>query len=259
MKRLNFIIVSLMFVASFVYRPVLPEMLPTHWNIRGQIDSYMPKGVAIWMMPAIALLSFLGFYFLPMIDPKKEKYKLFKNEWAIIKTALIGFFAYMQFLTFYIAINPGTNMMPLMFMGLGVLFILLGNYLSKIRQNYFIGFKLPWTLASEDNWNKTHRFASWCYVIAGIITLIEAYFIWYAPVVVFASLILASILPAVYSFLLFKKKAGMMKFIYIGLLVVFLGIFMIRLLAGEDGWICSEGRWIKHGAPSAPMPNSPCR
>lgn len=194
-----------MFAGSYVFYSSLPSQLPMHWNIQGQVDSYMPKNIGVWITPLLTLSIWGLFQILPSFDPKKEKYKLFNKEWLIIQTTFVGFFVYTHFLVFYISLNPKTEMMLFMFAGLGTMFILLGNYLSKIRQNYFIGVKTPWTLTNEDNWNKTHRFASWCFVIAGIITLIEAAFPWNAPYLVLGSLILAGILPIVYSYLLFKK------------------------------------------------------
>lgn len=258
MKKVNFLLVSLMILAGYIYLPRLPESVPMHWNIRGQIDNYMPKGIAVWIMPFLGAMALAGFHLLPLLDPKKDKYKLFKDEWAIIQTGLIGFFAYMQFLTFYITLNPKTEMMPLMFIGLGTLFVILGNYMSKIRQNYFIGVRTPWTLASEENWNKTHRFASWSFVIAGVITLVEAYFKWFGPFIIFANLILASILPVAYSFLLFKKSGGKMKYVLMIIAGVILLIFSIRFFSGEDVWTCEKGKWVKHGAPSTQMPKEKC-
>lgn len=206
MKKLHFILVALMFIAAWYFLPSLPDMMPMHWNIRGEVDNYMPKNAAVWYMPILTVIILAVFRFIPLLDPKKDKYKLFKEEWEIIQTAFIGFFGYMQFLTIYISLNPETKMMPLMFIGLGILFALLGNYMSKIRQNYFIGVRTPWTLSSEENWNKTHRFASWSFVAAGIITLIEAFFMWNAPVIVFGSIILGSLSPVIYSYMLFRKS-----------------------------------------------------
>ncbi len=149
--------------------------------------------------------------------------------------------------------------MPLMFIGLGSLFILLGNYLSKIRQNYFIGIKTPWTIENEENWNKTHRFASWCFVIVGIITLIEAYFVWYAPVIIFGGIMVAAFLPIIYSFLIFKKNEEKMKYIYLVILILITLLAFVRLISGEDDWICKDKQWVKHGNPTAPKPVYECR
>lgn len=198
--------VSIMSALNFVLVPLLPAQIPMHWNINGVVDRYMAKEYAVWILPGICLILLILFKVLPYFDPKKDKYHLFKREWEILQTGFVLFFTYLQFVTLYIAMNPGVPMVPLMFMGMGSLFILIGNYLSKIRQNYFIGIKLPWTLASEDNWNKTHRFASWCFVLIGIIMLAEAYFQWNSGPVVFAAIGLGVLAPSLYSYLLFKKK-----------------------------------------------------
>jgi uncharacterized membrane protein len=254
----NLILIVVTFISGFFLYPSLPGQMPMHWNVRGHIDGYMAKDTAIVFFPILMLFMFIAFRILPSFDPKKEKYKLFKHEWEIMQTGIIGFFTYLHFVTLYISLHPGTELMPLMFIGLGALFIVMGNYMSKIRQNYFIGIKVPWTLASEDNWNKTHRFASWCFVIAGLVTFVEAFFIWYAPIIIFGSILLATMLPIVYSFLLYKKSLHTMKFVYIALIIAVLAIAALRLISGEDDWICSNGQWVKHGMPSAPMPTYPC-
>ncbi len=259
MKKVNLGIVLLMFFASWYLIPYLPDKIPMHWNILGQVDNYMSKIPAVFIIPALSLIMLILFQILPTFDPKKEKYKLFKKEWDVIQVVFIGFFTYLQFIILYISLNPETKMIPLMFIGLGALFILLGNYLSKIRQNYFIGIKVPWTLASEDNWNKTHRFASWCFVVAGILTLAEAYFLWFAPIVFFGSIIIGTILPVIYSFLLYKKAADKMKYVYLALFLLIAAVFSIRLASGEDDWICRNGEWIRHGNPVAPMPGYVCK
>ncbi len=259
MKKINLFLISIMFLGSYLFYQYLPAQLPMHWNIMGQVDNYMPKNQAVLLMPTMTLFIWILFLVLPNFDPKKDKYKLFQKEWQIIQTTFIGFFFYLHFLIFYISTNSKVQMLPFMFIGLGTFFILLGNYLSKIRQNYFIGVKTPWSLSSEDNWNKTHRYASWCFVIAGIVTLIEATFVWHAPVVIFGSIMLASILPMVYSFLLFKKKPNLIKYVYFAIIAFVILLFSARLISGEDNWICVKGKWIKHGKPSAPMPKIGCK
>lgn len=199
-------VVALQFAASFFLYSSLPNILPTHWNIYGNIDGYMSKQYAAWLFPLLGLFMLISFKLAPSFDPKKEKYHLFATEWQILQTILIMFFAYIQGITFYAAFYPSVLFMKPLFIGMGVLFILLGNYLSKIRQNYFIGIKVPWTLNNEDNWNKTHRFASWTFVGMGMVVIMEAFFFWQAAPVIFGSIFLAVLLPVLYSYLLFKKK-----------------------------------------------------
>jgi uncharacterized membrane protein len=244
--------------AYFAY-PLLPPSMPMHWNIQGKVDDWWPKEQAIWFMPALVSAMYVLFRILPSFDPNKKKYHLFRNEWEIMQLGLLSFFTYLHLIILYATLNPKTNIMPFMFIGFGSLFILLGNYLSKIRQNYFIGIKTPWTLADENNWNKTHRYASWCFVLVGIVTLVEAVFIWNAAPVIFGGIMFASFLPMLYSFLLFKGKAHYMKYVHIGIAVIVVVLFGIRFLSGEDDWICRKGKWIPHGKPTSAAPNKPCR
>jgi len=259
MKLSNFLLAIITFVVSLIFLPKLPAQIPMHWNVRGEVDNLVAKETGIWFIPAMILAISLLFGFLPMFDPKKDKYKLFKKEWDIMQTGIIGFLVYLQFITIYISLNPQTSILPLMFMGLGVLFVLIGNFLSKIRQNYFIGIKTPWALADEDNWNKTHRYGSWCFVIAGILILAEAYFIWYAPIVILGSILLTAFLPFVYSFLLFKKAESKMKLVYLGIGISFLIVTILRFATAEDTWLCDHGLWVKHGHPDNPAPLEECR
>lgn len=259
MKKINILLISSLFISAYFLLPQLPAKIPMHWNIKGEVDEFWTKVPAVWFIPGMTLVMFVLFQILPTLDPNKNKYKLFKREWEIIQTGFMGFFTYLQFIILYSSLNPNVNMMPLMFIGLGALFILLGNYLSKIRQNFFLGIKVPWTLASEDNWNQTHRFASWCFVIVGIITLAESFFIWNAPFIIFGGILLASFLPIIYSFLLFKKSENKMKYVYLFLFIILGIIFFIRTISGEDDWICNNGMWVKHGNPVAPMPIGRCK
>ncbi len=251
-------IIALQFCASFYYYPQLPARVPMHWNIMGAIDNYMPKEYAVWIIPFFSLALFVFLKLIPSFDPNKKKYQLFEPEWQIIQTVFICFFAYMQGIVFYASFYPTLQIMKPLFIGMGILFILMGNYLSKIRQNYFLGIKVPWTLASEDNWNKTHRFASFTFVTMGIVVLLEGFFIWKAAPVIFGSILLASSLPVMYSYLLFKNKQHLMRYVVLGImgiLVIFMGI---RILSGEDNWICRNGKWISHGKPDVKKPTSPC-
>jgi uncharacterized membrane protein len=258
MNWFNAFLILVSFMASFFYLPHLPNEIPMHWNINGQVDNLMPKNIAVWIMPTMSLFIFALYHILPYLDPKKNNYKSFRKEWHIIQTSIIGFLTYMQFITFYIATHPETSLMPLMFSGMGVLFIVIGSVLPKLKQNYFLGIRVPWTLASEDNWNKTHRFGGWCFIAAGVLTLFEAFTIWQAPFVIFGSIFLAAFLPIIYSFLLFKKAESKMRYIF--MIIIFLSVILLsaRLIAGEDDWICDNGQWVMHGVPSNPKPPGDC-
>jgi uncharacterized membrane protein len=206
MKKYNVVFVLLSAIVSIMAYPTMPSRVPMHWNMAGEINSWMPKSQAVWFFPLMIAAMWLMFSYLPKLDPKHAKYNLFDREWSILQSGFLGFFLYMQIITFYISHNVATAITPWMLGGIGVLFMLIGNYLSKIRQNYFIGVKLPWTLASEDNWNKTHRFAGLCFFAAGLLTFIGAFAVRLSPYIIFISIMLAAFLPMVYSYYLFRRE-----------------------------------------------------
>ncbi len=222
MKWINFFLIAISFVASLFYLPRLPDMVPMHWNFLGEVDSLMPKNIAVWIMPGMSLFIFLLYQILPFLDPKKNNYKSFNREWHLIQTTIIAFLTYMQFIIFYIALNPQSDIMPMMFFGMGLLFIVLGLVLPRLKQNYFIGIRVPWTLSNEENWNKTHYYGGRVFALVGSAILAESFFLWNAPYVVFGSILIAVALPMIYSFLLFKKLKDKMKYVYVVLSILIL-------------------------------------
>lgn len=206
MRKLSILLLTLMFLSSILFYSALPTKMPMHWNIYGQIDRYMKKDIAVALLPLLTAGMFILFKVIPQFDPKKNKYKLFKKEWEIIQTTLIGFFTYLHFMILLVSIHPELSFVPLLFFGMGILFIIIGYYLPKVKQNYFVGIKIPWTLTSVENWNKTHQFGGKCFMISGIIILFEAFFFWNVPLIIFGSIFLSAVLPIIYSYILFSSS-----------------------------------------------------
>lgn len=192
-------IVASMYIAGWLLFDSLPEIIPTHWNAQGVADGFMYKQKAILLFPSIALAMLGLFYVLPKIDPLKKSYQKFERAWEILQILLMSLFAYFYGVSLYTALSDTS---PEMFIvgGIGLLFIALGNYMSKFKRNFFVGIKTPWTLASEIVWNKTHRFGGWCFIAAGALLLLQTLLqtSYGVPVMIFA-ITVAAILPIVYS------------------------------------------------------------
>ena len=179
----------------------LPDQIPTHWNMQGEIDGYSSKLFAIVVLPLILVgvqwLCTLG----TLADPKNKNIadKLWKLVLWIcpVISLLLGYITYGTVLGMQIDINM---IMPI-FMGL--LFMIIGNYLPKCQQSYTVGIKIPWTLNSEENWNKTHRFAGMLWVAGGVLVLIASFLkvIIMLPVII----IVCAVLPMVYSYVYYRK------------------------------------------------------
>lgn len=179
----------------------LPDQIPTHWNMQGEIDGYSSKLFAIVVLPLILVgvqwLCTLG----TLADPKNKNIadKLWKLVLWIcpVISLLLGYITYGTVLGMQIDINM---IMPI-FMGL--LFMIIGNYLPKCQQSYTVGIKIPWTLNSEENWNKTHRFAGPCWMIAGFLSAVLGMLGLMVPMLI--CLIVMVFVPVIYSYMYYVK------------------------------------------------------
>jgi len=202
------IVVVMVMVWVFIY-PKLPDTVPIHWWFDGQADRMWSKLMHVVMFPAIALFMALLFSYLPKLDPKKENYEKFGSVWEIFQFSILGFFLYIYIVSSYIMFNPEYNISKFVLFGIWLLFVILWNYMWKIRQNYFVGIKLPWTLADEEVWNKTHRFGGKMFMLGWALFILNTFFlrqiVWVFTVVV--CLIIFS--PIIYAYLIFKKKKSL--------------------------------------------------
>jgi len=155
----------------YVY-PMLPDQVPSHWNFQGEIDGYSSKTWGSFGLPLMILGFYVLFLVLPLIDPRKENYQKFARSYAILKYALTIFFFLLYIAIIGFSLGYPIDINRLMPMGIAILFIILGNYMSTVRHNYFMGIKTPWTLANEKVWIKTHRIGGKLWVFSGIIGFI---------------------------------------------------------------------------------------
>jgi uncharacterized membrane protein len=209
MKKFDWIlllIISAMLIVGITVYPKLPEQVPMHWNAAGEIDGYGSPLEGAFGMPLLTLGIFVLLLVVPRIDPRKENYAKFSGVYNIVKAFMVLFMALIYGIILASAFNYPIQVGLVVKFALGLLFIILGNFFGKIRHNYTFGIKTPWTLASETVWNKTHRLAGPLWVAAGIVALIVAFIDHPATFWIFmACLLIATIIPAVYSYLIYKK------------------------------------------------------
>ena len=196
-------------VASVALYPSLPEKIPIHWNIRGEVDGYGTKPVGLFLLPA-TMVGFLAFFkLLPWLSPKDFKIEPFASTFQYIMVTVIGLFAYIHAVAMlstwrHVAGAKGFDMSRVLFAGMFLFLALIGNVLGKVRKNFYVGVRVPWTLASDRVWNDTHRFAAWTMVggsLLGFLMVIAGVPISWA----FAVLMASVLAPVVYSFVHYKK------------------------------------------------------
>ncbi|MEY3187565.1 MAG: Immunity protein SdpI [Bacteroidota bacterium] len=194
--------------AAYLY-PSLPEIIPTHFNIKGEADGFGGKG-SIYLGPSImgmaSLFTYLFLTYIKKIDPKRSE----QMEDGLFQK--FGFFTVL-FLTalsmviLYATTHQGISIEKLLFPLMGLAFAGMGLYIAKLKQNYFAGFKLPWTLDNVDNWNATHKIAGKVWLYGGIIQFFAglAFSSVASFVIFFIAMVVMVLVPTVYSYRMFKN------------------------------------------------------
>ena len=199
---LTSIITLLPIIAGLILWDKLPDRMPVHWGINGEPDGWASKGFAVFGLPLILMViqiicSVIEYTVSRNTEQNKKVLELV--IWAVPVISIIAnAYIYMNALghkTFEIQ-----RTIPLL---LGFFFVILGNYLPKITQNRTLGIKIKWTLNSEENWTKTHRFASWIWVIGGLFILLAGFLGWFW--IILLVFFLMVLLPILYSYGLHRK------------------------------------------------------
>lgn len=185
-----------------------PSEVPVQWDAEGEINRVLSRPLAVFGLPLFFLAVHLFTVFMLQKDPKKDNHsKIMQqaSQWIAPLLSII-----LVPLMFLAALGENISMPFVVSLLLGVFYILIGNYLPKNRQNYVIGLKLPWTLNSQNNWNKTHRLAGTLFLAAGIIIFLSTFFLmnqyaWVHTFIMLGSALSAAFIPTVYSYILYKK------------------------------------------------------
>ena len=139
---------------GFYNTSCLPDKLPTHWNAQGEIDGYSSKNFVLFFYPAITLFLYLLLIFLPAIDPLRKNYEKFKTPYYFIRLILVIFFAALFFVSIAAGYGLKWDIKYLIIPLISLMFITFGIFMPKIKQNWFVGIKTPWTLGSKEVWEK---------------------------------------------------------------------------------------------------------
>jgi uncharacterized membrane protein len=200
------IIILASFASAIYLYPLLPATIASHWNELGEVNGYMPKVYALFIMPAVSLLVFLLFLAIPRIDPLKRNIEKFRGyfDGFIVMFTLFLFVLYL--LTVFWNFGFTFNIIHVFVLSFGILIFYSGVLLENSKRNWFIGIRTPWTLSSDVVWDKTHKLAGKLFKACGIISLIGFLFERYAFYIILLLIFGAVIYATVYSYVEFKKQ-----------------------------------------------------
>lgn len=184
----------------------LPEKVPLHWNLNGEIDRYGNKTELIVLAILLPLLVYGLFLIIPSIDPK-NKLKQMGNKYQSIKTILTTFMSGLAVFIIYSAEKETLTNPNYILILIGLLYIILGNYFQTIKANYFIGIRTPWTLENETVWKETHKLGGKMWFIGGIVVILSSLILSKGTNFTLFLIItgIITIIPLVYSYLKFKS------------------------------------------------------
>lgn len=194
-------------VAAVLVYPRMPERVPTHWNLNGEVDDYSSRLFGTFFLPVLNIAMYVLFLVLPKLDPKRANYEKFGSSYQIIKYALIVFMSVVFAVTIAVSLGYQVNVGKVIPIGVSILFIIMGNIMGRVRHNYFVGFKFPWTLANEEVWKKTHQLGAKLMVLGGVIALLGSIFSEGAVsfIIMMAGIFIPVLITTVYSYIIYQR------------------------------------------------------
>ena len=194
-------------VAYFGYLDLLPEQVPVHWDLHGQPDRFVPRGEAwvnFWLLPPV-LLGFLGLTLaLPWLSPRQFEIDRFRDTYGYAMALATCLLAYLHLVVVWLTFHPDASFVKWFVTGVMVFFALFGNVMGRLRRNFYVGIRTPWTLASEAVWNRTHRVAAWVFAVFGIVGAV-AVLAGLPPLWCFVALMVVVVFTVGYSLAVYKR------------------------------------------------------
>jgi uncharacterized membrane protein len=185
----------------------LPEKIPTHWNGKGEADAWTTRD-GVWVHLAIMPGTMAGMLLLlralPWLSPKKFSLDSFRATYEYISALVIFLFAYIHGVLIAAQVAPGFDLLKWLIGGMLLILAALGNVLGKVKRNFYVGVKTPWTLASDTVWNSTHRLAAWLMVAGGVGGFVLV-MLGVTPLVPLGLFFVAIVFPVFYSLWLYKR------------------------------------------------------
>jgi uncharacterized membrane protein len=187
----------------------LPEEVPVHWAFSGEPNRFGSRLEGAFLIPAMMIALFAIMQWYPSRDPRAANIAKFRGAYDTVVTATIALLSGLHVLALGNALGWRVDIPKVGMVALGLMFILLGNLMPLVRSNFIFGIRTPWTLSSDAVWTRSHRLGGYAKVVAGIITIVAGFVA--QPVgyiVALASLLLSSVVPIIYSYILWSREKG---------------------------------------------------
>ena len=152
--------------------PNLPERVPSHWNMQGQVDGTMPRATMVYLLPGTMLILGLLLLYIPTIDPLRKNVERFRSAFNWFIAGMTLFFLFLHVLTVLAGLGVAFNMTVVLIPAVAVVMVGIGFVLDRTQPNWFLGIRTPWTMSSPTVWEKTHRLGGLLFKVGGVAVLV---------------------------------------------------------------------------------------
>lgn len=166
------VLIVAMFAAAAVVWPGAPSRIPMHWDFSGQVDGYGGKVEGLLGLPLLALGIYLLMRYLPNFDPGRANYPRFAGAYAALRIGILCLMAALYALVLVSVEKVPVDVSRIVPVLVGALFVLVGALMGKIRPNWFVGIRTPWTISSKVAWIRTHRLGGWLFLAVGMLFIL---------------------------------------------------------------------------------------
>lgn len=183
-----------------------PARIPVHWNIAGQVDRYGGRFEGLLALPLLALGLYLLMVFLPRVDPGRANYQAFTGAYGTLRLGITALMAAVYGLVHLWLRGVQVSIETWVPLLVGALFIVIGNLMGKIRPNWFVGIRTPWTISSKLAWTRTHRVGGWLFLLMGVLFMLTGILhVAWAVTVMVGVMVAGTLGLTVYSYLLWRR------------------------------------------------------
>lgn len=165
------VLLAAMFLVAGLTWSHAPDRIPMHWGMNGEVNGYGGRFEGLLLLPLVALAIYITFLVVPRLDPGRANYAQFAGAYKLFRFSILMFLS-LLYGVIHLWIRgfraPISTLIP---MSVGGMFLIIGGLMGKIRPNWFVGIRTPWTLSSKRAWTKTHRAAGWVFILEGLLLI----------------------------------------------------------------------------------------
>lgn len=168
------LLLGCMFALAALSWHAVPDRIPVHWGISGRPDRWGGRFEGLLLLPLVGLLTYLVLLLAPRIDPGRANYASFAGAYGTVRLVVLLSMLALQVVMVLAARGHSVDVATLVPLIVGAMFVVLGNLFGKLRPNWFIGIRTPWTLSSKRSWDRTHHAGGWLFILFGFLLMSTA-------------------------------------------------------------------------------------